>query len=294
MSIVPSDREYPDGTPPPDESPAGELPPLGVPAWAPLVAVLLVVIGGALVAALVGSVFGLADDSADNPNRIDAPDIVLNIAFDGVLIAAPIAVVMWLAARRPDPAAFGLRVPDWRPALRSMALIYGAFWVVAIVLGLVFGEPEDQSIVREIENEDSVSLLAGIAVMTCVAAPLAEEFFFRGFLFRVLWERINVSVATVVTGVLFGLVHAPDADWIGVAFLSSLGVGLCLLLWRTASLLPCIILHSFHNSISFGFTKGLPWWGFLLLIAGAVSTTYAISLLATRLGRRVVAPPAPA
>jgi hypothetical protein len=64
------------------------------------------------------------------------------------------------------------------------------------------------------------------------------------------------------------------------------------LLLRTASLLPCIMLHAFHNSISFGFTKELPWWGFLLLIAGSVTTTLAISLRATRAGGR--AAPAPA
>ena len=70
-----------------------------------------------------------------------------------------------------------------------------------------------------------------------------------------------------------------------------LGVALCLVLWRTASLLPCIMLHAFHNSISFGVSKELPWWGLLLLIAGSVTTTLAVSLLATRIGR-AAAPPA--
>ena len=64
--------------------------------------------------------------------------------------------------------------------------------------------------------------------------------------------------------------------------LSLFGVALCLVLWRTASLIPCIMLHAFHNSISFGFTKELPWWGFLLLIAVSVTTTLALSLLALR------------
>ena len=46
--------------------------------------------------------------------------------------------------------------------------------------------------------------------MTCVLAPLAEEFFFRGFLFRVLHERINAVIAVLVTGIAFGLVHLPE------------------------------------------------------------------------------------
>jgi hypothetical protein len=53
------------------------------------------------------------------------------------------------------------------------------------------------------------------------------------------------------------------------------------------------MLHSLHNSISFGFTKELPWWGFLLLTTVSVTTTLTIALLATRLGTRA-SPPVPA
>jgi CAAX protease family protein len=286
--------ERPEGAPPPEPPAAApRLPPLGVPAWSPLLAVLLVILGGVLVAALVSSVFGLAGAN-DDPDRIDGVDVVFQIGVDALMIAAPVAVVIWLTRRRPDPASFGLRVPEWRSALKTTAGIYALVWFATAIIGLAAGEPKDQSIVRELKEEDSLALIAGIVAMTCIAAPLAEEFFFRGFLFRVLWERTNVSVATFATGIIFGLVHAGDADWIGVAILSTLGIGLCLVLWRTASLLPCIMLHSLHNSISFSYTKGLPWWGYLLLIAGCVTTTLVIALFATRLGRRVVAPPVPA
>jgi hypothetical protein len=50
------------------------------------------------------------------------------------------------------------------------------------------------------------------------------------------------------------------------------------------------MLHSFHNSISFGVVKELPWWGFLLLVFGSVLTTLAISLLATQLRPRGPSP----
>ena len=86
--------------------------------------------------------------------------------------------------------------------------------------------------------------------------------------------------------------HLPSGDWVGTIVLSLFGMALCVLFILTSSLVPCIMLHAFHNSISFGFTKELPWWGFLLLIAGSVTTTLAISLLATRAGRRVAPVPA--
>jgi membrane protease YdiL (CAAX protease family) len=135
-------------------------------------------------------------------------------------------------------------------------------------------------------------VVAGFAVLSCLVAPLAEEFFFRGFLFRALAERVHWSWAAIVAGAVFGLVHAPGSPAVSLLALSIFGVALCLLLLRTGSLIPCIMLHAVNNSISFGDAKGLPWWGFLLLIAGSVGTTLAVSLLAARLGRRIASPAA--
>jgi uncharacterized membrane protein YdjX (TVP38/TMEM64 family) len=58
------------------------------------------------------------------------------------------------------------------------------------------------------------------------------------------------------------------------------------MVYYTASLLPCIIMHASFNSLAFGDTKGLPWWGYLLVLVGSVMTTLAVSLLAARIGRR--------
>jgi CAAX protease family protein len=275
--------ELPEGAPVPAERPADDaLPRLGVPVWAPFLAALIAVVGLVLVSTVIGVVIGLSGgDTADLDD--DGFAIALTFAQDALLVASAVGVVWWRAGR-PVPAAFGLRRPPWRPALKWTVVAYGAFWVSLIIVGIVLGSPDDQELVTDLKAEDSLPVLAGFGVLTCLIAPLTEEFVFRGFLFKVLWERTNVPIATAATAVLFGLVHKPGADWIGVLVLALLGAVLCLLFWRTASLLPCIVLHSFHNSISFGIVKELPWWGFVLLVAGSVTTTLAVSLLATRIG----------
>jgi hypothetical protein len=285
--------EPPPDTPPPEEPQKPLLPWIGVPAWSTLLAVLVLIAGGVLVAIVIGALLALAGVT-DDPDTIDGPTVALNVSFDIVFIAAPLLVVWLLTRRRPDPASFGLRVPRWWSALGWTVAIYLCVAIAAGIIITAFGQPEEQSVSRELKAEDSVALLVAIGFMTGVAAPLGEEFFFRGFLFRVLWERTNVSVATFATGVVFGLAHAGDTDIAGVLLLGTLGAGLCVLLWRTASLLPCIMLHSFHNSISFADTKGLPWWGFLLLTAGSVLTALAIALLAMRVARPVRPSPVPA
>jgi CAAX protease family protein len=275
----PSRPELPEGAPlPPDDSEVS-LPPLGVPVWAPFLAALMAIVALLIVVAA----FGIA--GADE-NDLDRDGFVLGLTFaqDLILVASAVVVVWWLGGR-PSPAAFGLRVPEWKPALAWAAGAYAAFWVAAIILQLIFGSPDDQELVTDLKEQDSLPVLIGFATLICIVAPLTEEFVFRGFLFRVLWERTNnVAVAAVVSGALFGLVHKEAGpQWVGVVVLGVLGALLCVVFVRTVSLLPCMMLHSFHNSISFAVVKELPWWGFLLLVFGSVTMTLAIALLATRL-----------
>jgi membrane protease YdiL (CAAX protease family) len=274
----PSRPELPEGAPVPPE---GQLPSLGVPVWSPFLAVLaaFALVLTAQILVVIG--VELAGGDIENVTESDAATIGFTVVLDVALVACTVAVVTWLGSR-PTAAAFGLRMPEWRSALGWTLAAYATFWVVAIVVGIAFGEPEEQDIVVDLKAEDSVLVLTGFAVMTCVLAPLAEEFFFRGFLLRVLHERTNAVIAVLITGVAFGLVHLPSGDWIGTIVLSLFGMALCVLFILTSSLLPCIMLHAFHNSISFGFTKELPWWGFLLLILASVTTTFLIARSVSR------------
>ena len=274
--------ELPDGAP---EPPAVREDRLGVPWWASLVAMLAAFAGVLVVSLIVGIAVGIGGGDVEDFTGAPGVTIGLTVVQDGLLIAAAWFTAQLLSGRRPSPAAFGLRLPDPGPAIAWTIGIYLGFWVVAIVVLAVLGEPAEQDLVRDLKEEDALPVLIGFGVLTCVVAPLTEEFFFRGFMFRSLHERMPLVWAVVITAAIFGIIHLPGADPLGVLVLTLLGVALCLVLWRTGSLIPCIMLHAFHNSMSFGLTKELPWWGFLLLIAGSVTTTLAISLPAVRLGR---------
>jgi membrane protease YdiL (CAAX protease family) len=296
MTSVPPSYQHPGSPPLRPELPEGValppepgLPRLGVPAWTPFAVVLASFVCVLFVQILVVAIADLAGGNVDQISESDAATIGFTIVLDVTLVAFSVVAVMWLGSGRPTPAAFGLRVPAWGSALGWTLAAYASFWVAAIVVGIAFGEPEDQDIVVDLKAEDSVLVLTAFGIMTCLFAPLAEEFFFRGFLLRVLHEKLGVLLGVLITGVAFGLVHLPSGDWRGTIVLSLFGIALCVLFLLTSSLLPCIMLHAFHNSISFGFTKELPWWGFLLLIVASVTTTYAIARLASRAPRHAPA-----
>jgi membrane protease YdiL (CAAX protease family) len=89
---------------------------------------------------------------------------------------------------------------------------------------------------------------------------MAEELFFRGFIFGTL-RRMHVPlagrelgpwIAAVVTGILFGLAHTGSANSEYLIPLGFLGFVLCLVRWRTGSLYPGMALHSANNSLALG------------------------------------------
>jgi membrane protease YdiL (CAAX protease family) len=267
--------------PPPPAPPEREGPWLHLPVWVPFAT-----LGAAAIAVLVVSALVAAVVFAIDPGAADETPqwmiIALTIVQDALLVGAAVWAVRRVL-RRVTPAMFGLRPAAVGSALGWTAAIYGGFWFASAVLLAIFGAPPDQEIVRDLKETEALGILFGFAVLTCVVAPLAEELFFRGFMFSALAARIGVWASALVTGTVFGLIHLSGSPLLGVLVLSVFGVGLCLLYWKTASLLPCLALHAAHNGISFGITKSLPWWGVLALAAASVAVVLTVaSLVAAR------------
>jgi uncharacterized protein len=80
-------------------------------------------------------------------------------------------------------------------------------------------------------------------------APVAEELFFRGFFFAGLRSRWSLWPAALVSGLVFGMVHAPTGITTVVP-LAALGFALCWLYDRTGSIWPCMIAHAINNGLA--------------------------------------------
>jgi hypothetical protein len=167
-----------------------------------------------------------------------------------------IVVAVYLAARvgPVSESQFGLR---WSRSLgRSILAVAGgllAFYLLSFVwFAALHTSGTEKTLVKEIGgNSGTWGILAACAV-TCVVAPLCEEFLFRGFIYSAIRNWRGPWPAALITGLLFGLVHglsAPAADLLPLAFL---GVILCVVYELTGSLYPCILVHLLNNTIAFG------------------------------------------
>jgi membrane protease YdiL (CAAX protease family) len=138
------------------------------------------------------------------------------------------------------------------PGARSVGLVLLALIAVgwsSSLWGALFHPAAGQSVLRGLLHEGTlVIVLSGFAA--AVAAPVVEEIFFRGLLYRSLRNRMGVAPAAVIASALFGLGHTqyPLLARPEVAFF---GVAACLLYEHTGSLLPGIAMHSYIDASAF-------------------------------------------
>ncbi len=82
-------------------------------------------------------------------------------------------------------------------------------------------------------------------VIAVFFAPFAEEFLFRGLLFRALDREWGGWRAILGSAAFFAIYHPPLA-WLPVGLL---GATNCLLFKKTGKLLPCVLLHMIYNAV---------------------------------------------
>jgi uncharacterized protein len=95
-----------------------------------------------------------------------------------------------------------------------------------------------------LEGKDSTALLL-FFLTAAVAAPLFEEFLFRGFLLPSLTRYVPVWISICLSGLLFGVAHLSLSEIIP---LTTLGIILGIVYARTKNLLAPMLLHSLWNS----------------------------------------------
>jgi uncharacterized protein len=222
-------------------------------AWVALVAAFGAAIVGALVVGVIGAVAG-----ADFVNPPPAVNISATILQDLSFIGA--ALLFARIAGTPRPEQFGLRRTRFWPALGWIAVTFTAFYVVTLVWVSILGvDANDSKLPDELGVDDSTVAMLAVAFLVSVVAPVAEEFFFRGFFFTALRAWKGLWPAAIITGLVFGGIHLGSADAAFLLPLGFFGFSLCLLYHRTGSLYPCIALHCMNNSLAFGVSQDWGW-----------------------------------
>lgn len=249
----------------PEIEPRPEPEPPSGPAWRVWSAPAAIGLGLALgvVASILVEVIGGTGGSSGS-HTTPAENIISNVLFDLGFVAA---AIYFAAVQGPLRARdFGFRWAGLRTTVTAVLTAGIAFYILTAIYASLLRLHGSDKLPSDLGVNKSTAALVAASVFVCVIAPIAEEFFFRGFIFGALrrWRiivagrNIGVWVAAVITGILFGIAHTGSASGQYLVPLGFLGFVLCLVRWRTDSLYPCMALHAINNSLALGYNE-LHW-----------------------------------
>lgn len=232
----------------------------------PLLGLLITVaifIGGSIVGGLLVQLLLVVTGG----NRVDPPtlfgsDTILQYAYMVLAYASMLAVA--LACIRWGSyslGALGLRRPRLKDAgLAGIAFVayIGLYLVLALVAQQLIPSLDlDQKQDVGFDELQGVVALTAVFLLLVVVVPFVEEFLMRGLLFSSLRKKMPFVVASVITSVLFAVLHLGGGEagagplWIAAIDTFVLSLVLCYLRERTGRLWAGIGLHAIKNSIAF-------------------------------------------
>ncbi|MBA3381892.1 MAG: CPBP family intramembrane metalloprotease [Actinobacteria bacterium] len=183
--------------------------------------------------------------------RLDGSEPPDDIAFRyayalGALVqyGVMLGILLLIARGLPVREFFALRRPaSWWKAAGLAAAALVAIWIVGAALAPFLDATEEQGLVPDEFDSSRVGAFVAFFVVVAFVAPVVEELTYRGLGFSLL-APYGVTVAILLTGVLFGLAHGL---LIALPVLTFFGIAVGWLRARTHSIYPSIALHSLFN-----------------------------------------------
>lgn len=173
-----------------------------------------------------------------------------------------VALLLYLAGqvRGRFGAPFFWRTIGWHPiatgkvpaGLAYLSLILGGF-LFSILVQLASGAFKTKAKMPiETFFQDRRSALF-LMLMGVLLAPVVEETIFRGFIYPVVARTFGLGAGVVVTGTLFGLLHAPQlwGGWGQISLLIVVGIVFTYVRSFTRTVVASYLMHVSYNSFLF-------------------------------------------
>lgn len=200
--------------------------------------------------------------------------LILNAALYLIAVLVVIGIPYWFVRyvlRKPQELGITKRVLgidkpfNWRN-LGLLFLCMAGYLAATILFSSLasllpwFNAEQTQNVGFKDLSSTSDLIIAFIALV--VLPPIAEELLFRGYLFGKLRRENGFWVSTIITSLLFGLVHLQWNVGVDVFVLS---IFLCILREKTGSIWMGMLLHGFKNGVAYFFLFIAPLIGINLL-----------------------------
>jgi membrane protease YdiL (CAAX protease family) len=181
--------------------------------------------------------------------------LVLSQAVWSVLVMVYFFALVRMRTQSPFWRTMGwreLRLGALPPAASALRCLGGGALLAVVVsaAGRFFGQQNELPIEQMFRSRPTVMLLMGFGILV---APVVEETMFRGFLYPVIARRFGTAVGVVITGVLFGAMHAQQlwGGWGQIVLLILVGILLTWVRARTGTVAVSYLVHLGYNALLF-------------------------------------------
>jgi len=145
--------------------------------------------------------------------------------------------------------------------LRYFGFVAGGFLIAALVqlASVAFASKAKVPMQALFQDRRTAILLLLMAVLV---APVIEETIFRGYIYPVVARSWGMLTGVLATGILFGLLHAPQlwGGWVQIALLVIVGIVFTYVRAMSRTVLASYLLHTSYNFfVSFAFLLGSHW-----------------------------------
>lgn len=172
---------------------------------------------------------------------------VATLAFELGLV---LVVFRFTLARGASPAMLGWTFSGWKLSGSALALAacYAALYSYVAIINLI-DQPGLLPAGQLSESLFDYPLVVGLTGLSVIlVAPITEELFFRGFLFRGISNTFGVWPAAIATGFVFSLAHINLGAIIPFTLIGAI---FAISYQRSGSLVTPIATHFAFNLISF-------------------------------------------
>jgi hypothetical protein len=168
-----------------------------------------------------------------------------------VIMGLPaVLIALWIAirwTRIPFADYLALRWPSWRTLAFGVGSL-GLLMVACEIVSRAAGRESSPGFMMEVLKTARADGALWLLVLAfCVAAPITEEFFARGFLYRGWSESfLRPAGAILLSSAVWTAMHL-QYDWFFLAQVFSIGLLFGYLRYRSNSTWLTVILHGINN-----------------------------------------------
>lgn len=178
-------------------------------------------------------------------HKISGPSVLISFCGSGALTYLMVRLVYWRSKTTLVPSMFkGAQHSPWSAGIYAgaIAALVGLAYVWAVQRFGVLDLPP-------MRNTRDQSLVAWLLPLAIVAAPIFEEFIFRGLIFGGMRRSVGILPAVVASAAIFAAVHPPAS----ILPVFALGICAALAYERSKALMAPMLTHAIYNAVVVGY-----------------------------------------